>query len=662
MGDLSSLCMDRLFYFVAALLVGIIRSLPIVVCFRLGELLGVIVYTILPYYRKLSRQNLRIAFGEALSKRELRRLSRKNFMMLGANILCSVKIPSMSEEAIRSLFTVENQEEWNRTIDRHDGRGTVVALSHFGNWELNAQIATFIKPRRAGAIYQALRNKALDDLVNRDRRTRGIATFDRKRDLSAATSLLREGGVLGILIDQHAGDAGIWIPFFNKLASTSPLAATLAQRTSSFLVQATVRTVGCARWCVCIYPPTPTEGRSVAEIMYDLGVQLGGEIKRFPADWFWVHNRWKTPRPAFLLSRVKRGVFVPNNLPLQPFKLLVRSPNWLGDACMAAPAILSLKQGRPDLHLAILVPEKLAAFWKTFSEVDQVIVIPSKSSPWHVAQLLKSQGEREGCASFDAALLLPNSMRSALEVALARIPRRIGRLGKNGFWRKSLLTQVIPENIFSSSAAVAVALHQAEEYQAIAVWLGAPKIFSAAASLEKSPILSSTEKKFFRIGICPGAEYGPAKRWPIERFRSVMNQLVSHNIQWVLLGTPAEAALGAILAQGFSGEVENKIGKTTLAELIAEVRSLDLLVTNDTGTMHLAALFNIPTVSIFGSTEPALTGPRGEGHHILRHQVECSPCFLRECPIDFRCMHGITVEAVVQEILTSLVQAGKNEG
>ena len=164
-------------------------------------------------------------------------------------------------------------------------------------------------------------------------------------------------------------------------------------------------------------------------------------------------------------------------------------------------------------------------------------------------------------------------------------------------------------------------------------------------------ILKMKQRSPLRIGLCPGAEYGPAKRWPIERFRSVMDQLSSHNIVWVLIGTAAEAPLADPLMKEFSGTVENTMGKTSLAELITLIQGLDLLLTNDTGSMHLAALFNIPTVAIFGSTEPALTGPRGDIHRVLRHQVECSPCFLRECPIDFRCMTRITPEEVTQAVL-----------
>jgi ADP-heptose:LPS heptosyltransferase len=92
------------------------------------------------------------------------------------------------------------------------------------------------------------------------------------------------------------------------------------------------------------------------------------------------------------------------------------------------------------------------------------------------------------------------------------------------------------------------------------------------------------------------------------------------------------------------------VGKTTLAELIAQLRSCDVLLTNDTGTMHLAACLGVPVVALFGSTEPTLTGPLGEGHTVLRHPVDCSPCFKRECPIDFRCMKAITADSVVREL------------
>ena len=640
----SLLLMDRLFYLLALGFVSFIRLLPITVCFLLGRFLGLFVWSILPGYRRLSKQNLQIAFGSNLSSRESAALTRKHFANLGANILCSVKIPALSERELRKRLSFDQEENWNDWIvgDKAHGRGTVAALSHSGNWEINAQIAEFVKPRRAGCVYQALRNPKIDDLVNRDRRSRGVSTFDRKKEMQGAATLLREGGVVGVLTDQHAGNAGIWMPFFGKLASTSPLAASLAQRTGSLLAQVSVRTVGIARWVIHTSAPVPTEGRDVAEITMDLNRLLEREIRKSPEDWFWVHNRWKLPYPNFLLSEVKRGIHLPAEMSpsgLQKFKILVRSSNWLGDACMAIPAIRAIKAGRPDLHLTVLAPAKLAPLWREIPEVDSVLEIPVGASPWKVARLIKGNGH------FDVAILLPNSVRSALEVWLAKIPRRVGREIHRG---RLLLNQTMP-----LPGQLHPTLHQSEELLFMMRQLGAPepppRPDCRQPSLSEEPI---------RIGLCPGAEYGEAKRWPIDRYRAVMENIsTQRDVTWVIIGTAKEAGLGEKLAHDFPHKIENLCGKTTLTELIANLKGFHLLLTNDTGTMHLADQFGIPVVAIFGSTEPALTGPTtgtNPPHRILRRKVECSPCYLRECPIDFRCMNELTVETVTEAVLQSL--------
>jgi ADP-heptose:LPS heptosyltransferase len=126
--------------------------------------------------------------------------------------------------------------------------------------------------------------------------------------------------------------------------------------------------------------------------------------------------------------------------------------------------------------------------------------------------------------------------------------------------------------------------------------------------------------------------------------------------QWILLGTKKDAAIGEQIAAAIGDQCVNRIGQTTLEQLIDELRLCRLLLTNDTGTMHLAALLGVPVVAIFGSTEPRLTGPLGNGHVVLRHHVECSPCFLRECPIDFRCMKAISADEVASAVLSMLAR------
>jgi ADP-heptose:LPS heptosyltransferase len=127
-------------------------------------------------------------------------------------------------------------------------------------------------------------------------------------------------------------------------------------------------------------------------------------------------------------------------------------------------------------------------------------------------------------------------------------------------------------------------------------------------------------------------------------------------VEWILFGTKNDAAIGQQIAGAIGDHCTNRIGQTTLDQLIDELRQCRLLLTNDTGTMHLAAFVGVPVVAIFGSTEPRLTGPLGNGHIIVRHHVECSPCFLRECPIDFRCMNAVTAQEVADAVLSMLAK------
>jgi lipopolysaccharide heptosyltransferase II len=158
-----------------------------------------------------------------------------------------------------------------------------------------------------------------------------------------------------------------------------------------------------------------------------------------------------------------------------------------------------------------------------------------------------------------------------------------------------------------------------------------------------------------RIGLVAGAEYGPAKRWMSESFAAVARRVREEaGAQWRLFGVEGDRPIAEVIATRLDGQCENLAGKTTLAELIDRLRECRLLLTNDTGTMHLAAHFGVPVIAIFRSTENALTGPVGNGSRVLRHHVVCSPCFLRDCPFDFRCMQAVTVEEVTAAVLQEL--------
>ncbi len=632
---------------------AIVGALPLRALFSLGEFFGLIAWLLLPGYRRLAARNLGIAFGGEKTPAQLRDLTRRHFERLGANLLCSLKLGTMPLQEVAECVTVENADVVHAELCAK--RPVVLALSHLGNWEVFAQIL----PKYFGyvslsTVYQPLGNRHIDDDIRRKRARAGVEMFDRRAGFQQAFARLRAGGMVGILSDQHAGDHGLWTPFFGRLASTTPLPGLLAKRTDAAVVGAGIYTAGPARWRMVFTRRFDQPGDSVQAITAKANDCIADQIRSAPEDWFWVHNRWKTPRPNFLLTLYKRGVYLPHQAgapprsasalagsqdgptDLKPFRILVRSTNWLGDSVISAAAVRAIKHGRPDAHVTVATPAKLAAVWKLIPEVDEVMELP-RGALMKAARLLKRRPR------FDAAVLFPNSLRVALEVWLAGIPRRVGYRGHHRSW---LLNQIVPNPPRQGPIQ-----HHVHHYLRIAEHLGAAAVaemnVSSGSPNEKGPPL--------KLGLCPGAEYGSAKRWLPERFADVALAVAAQRpVQWQLFGTTADSRAGEQIAVQLGKHCVNRIGRTSLHDLIAELRECSLLLSNDTGTMHLATLLGVPVVAVFGSTEHRLTGPLGAGNVIIRHHVECSPCFLRECPLDFRCMKAVTSGEVTAAVLSAL--------
>jgi heptosyltransferase II len=360
-------------------------------------------------------------------------------------------------------------------------------------------------------------------------------------------------------------------------------------------------------------------------------------------------------------------------------RLLVRGVNWLGDAVMTTPALLRLREAQPQANITLLTHEKLADLWRHHPAIDRTMTFQSGEGVWSISRRLR--GER-----FDTALLFPNSLRSALEARLAGIPRRIGGAWP---WRNWLLAEVVPaaagaarmrkrtkaevDRRVAAGSPRAVYVpdaHQIHHYLRLAAALGA-SAEPMAPRLEVTPVEIEGARQRFGLspdirwlGINAGAEYGPAKRWPTDRFMAVACEAMAWP-GWgvILLGGPAEVPIARGIEEGLRRTSQSwpapvaltsLAGRTSLRELCATLKCCDVVVTNDSGPMHVAAAVGTPTVALFGSTSPELTGPGLPGdprHRLLKVEVPCAPCFLRECPIDFRCMSSISVVRVVEAMM-----------
>ena len=357
-----------------------------------------------------------------------------------------------------------------------------------------------------------------------------------------------------------------------------------------------------------------------------------------------------------------------------PRRILVRGTNWLGDAVMTTPALLRLREKFPNAHIALLTPEKMRGLWLHHPAVDETISFAPDEGIFTTAKKLRA-------GRFDLVLALPNSPRSAIETWLARIPQRVGCARP---WRNFFLTQTVaprsdaakmrkrsvgeikklishlppPISNFPATA------HQIHEYLHLAAALGAnpepvaPQLFVTPDEFEATKRRFGLEKLMNPIfGLNPGAEYGPAKRWPVEKFIAAAQEIQRRtNYFWLIFGGRGDGEIANQIASQFpsaSSHLLNLAGKTSLRELMAMLKLCRVLLTNDSGPMHVAAALGTPVVAPFGSTSPELTGPGLPGdprHRLLKSDAPCSPCFLRECPIDFRCMKEIGVDEVVEKV------------
>jgi heptosyltransferase II len=406
---------DIFIYLGYRLVAWILRQIPLPWTFRLGQGIGWFGYLLLAKYRRLTSVNLRIAFPEWTTG-QVRKIGQQHFQTVTANILCSVVL---TQKPYAADACIDISPLLAAAAKIKAAPSVIWVINHIGNWELFVLTPRWLEHPLWAVIYQKLSNKLLDKHLQRSRESSGVVTIDRTEGLHRGVTILRNGGMLGILIDQHAGDKGVWTPFFGRLASTTPFPAVLAKKTGAALMPVSIVTCGIARWRVEVGDFIPSRGASTAEITARINLSLERQIRKNPSDWFWVHNRWKTPNPQFLLRQYHRGVYVPTQLDgLKPFRVLIRSSNLRAEAMMSVEAARRIKRGRPDLRLSVLVDDQLADCWRNVPEVDEVLPVERGGNVFAIARMIRGR--------FDVAILFPGSLRSGIEIWLAGIPRRVG--------------------------------------------------------------------------------------------------------------------------------------------------------------------------------------------------------------------------------------------
>jgi len=334
---------------------------------------------------------------------------------------------------------------------------------------------------------------------------------------------------------------------------------------------------------------------------------------------------------------------------MEPENILVRMPNWLGDMVMATPILADLRKKYPKASITAMCRTPLCEILKEDESIDELFCFTKPQNDFLRRELHRSVIGKIAQGKYDLGILLTNSFSSAWWFWQGKVKRRIGFRGNLRSW---LLTDGI--DLFQEKE------HQVDTYKRLLTPLGIPPS-------DTKPQLYITEKEVTEakellhqrgfkgkgklIGINPSAAYGPAKCWPAERFRELAIKLLEKNDVWLLFfGDSSADLLNKTICRDLSERAINLAGVTSLRELMCLIKTCDLVLTNDSGPMHIAAAMHVPLIAFFGSTEPQKTGPYGQKEAVINKKVSCSPCFKRVCPIDFRCMKEISVTEVLQRI------------
>ena len=331
-------------------------------------------------------------------------------------------------------------------------------------------------------------------------------------------------------------------------------------------------------------------------------------------------------------------------------KILIRATNWVGDAIMALPALRAVRKRFPDAEITIVARPYVADIYRDQEICDQLI--PYDPKGLHAGFSGRERLAAELCAQkFDVALLLQNAFDAAWLAWRARIPERIGYARHA---RSFLLTQSVPlprqgeipaheKYYYLELLRRAGWGHSAKDETFIGLRVPEEKRRSADEFLSKSGVRQGA----VRIAVAAGASYGSAKCWPPLRFAEVANRLQSETeAEIILFGTAAEANVSTAISAEMPRPPIDLTGKTAIADLPALLSQCQLFIGNDSGAMHVAAAVGLPIVAVFGPTDPHGTAPVTPRCSIVQQKPYCSPCFLRRCPTDHRCMTAITADMV----------------
>jgi heptosyltransferase-2 len=627
---------DRLILFALNVLGRLLAVTPEAVLRAVAAGGGELILWLAPRRRRVLRSNLHHAFPDR--PRSWRRgVARESSRRLVETAMLSLAAPYLGERRIRGIARLgPSVDAFARDISAGP-RPVVLATLHLALWESQTWLK-LLSPAplpEFGIIFRPLDNGEADAFVKRTRERHGMLLLSRREGFARALAILRGRGCVGVLFDQNAGTQGALTLLLGRVCSSTELPGVLAAKFGAELRTFYPRRT--AFWRVTFesdpvaFDGTPT-GATLA---------LNRWFERAMADeglcpsWLWAHDRWRNQDvpAARLRLEARRNLLAEElrerGLPRLPRKtrLWVRMPNWLGDVAMALPLLRALRASRPDAEITLLAKGSFAPLLESLGVADKVRVLPP-GGPGYMGHFMALRA-----AYPDVGLLLTNSLRGDLESLLVGCPQRFGilRPGKS----RPLLTDAfrVPGGFDESHH------HQLE------LWENFLRHFGLRAPIDCSPFpvpAAPAAGGALQIGLIAGSENDPSKRWPAASWRRLIDAFPSE--RFVLFGTPADAAITSSIAAGPDpARVTDLAGRTDLMGFAAALAGCRLLVSNDTGGMHLANALGVPVIGLFGPTNPVRTGPVFASRYRILQPHGCPPT--GGAPLA-----GLSVEAVADAV------------
>jgi ADP-heptose:LPS heptosyltransferase/lauroyl/myristoyl acyltransferase len=578
---------------------------------------GELILWLAPRRRRVLRSNLHHAFPDR--PRSWRRgIARESSRRLVETTMLSIAAPYLGDARIRRIAGLGPSVDAFARETSARPRPVVLATLHLALWESQTWLK-FLSPvplPEFGIIFRPLDSPAADAFVKRTREKHGMRLLSRREGFAQALGILRGRGCVGVLFDQNAGLQGALTLLLGRVCSTTELPGVLAAKFGAELRTFYPRRT--AFWRVTFESdPVPFDGTAAgATLALNRWFEQAMADEDLCASWLWAHDRWRNQDiPSVRLRLEARRDLLNEDLRARGLSRLprktriwVRMPNWLGDVAMVLPLLRALRASRPDAEITLLAQPGFVPLLESLGVGDAVRPLPLRGPDYlaHFSSLRASYP--------DVWILLTNSLRGDLEARFAGCPQRFGvaRPGKG----RPLLSSTYP---------VPAGFDEARHHQ-LELWENFLRHFGLNAPLDLAPFPAAapTERALGPIGLIAGSENDPSKRWPAAHWRRLIEAFPAERFE--LFGTPGDAPITCGIGAGFDpARVTDLAGRTDLSGFAAAVGACRLLVSNDTGGMHLANALGVPVIGLFGPTNPLRTGPVYASAHRILQPSGCPP-------------------------------------